>query len=115
LYELSYIFLVIPLIFPHQQHYAFFFIFPATTYLLFYLFIVFFQENKYKSEKYYQSKKIGFIAALGIIYLLTNSHFIIGVFNNYYDHYKTLTYGVLILMAMLAFCNPKKLIQQEYV
>ena len=36
LYEISYICLIIPLIFPHQQYYAFFFIFPAATYLIFY-------------------------------------------------------------------------------
>ena len=47
LYEISYLCLITPLIFPHQQYYAFFFIFPASTYLLFYLVDLFFNKEKY--------------------------------------------------------------------
>lgn len=113
LYEVSYLCLIIPLIFPHQQHYAFFFIFPASTYLLFYLVFIFFNKNNLRTGKYYKTKKISLIVILSIIYFLTNSHFILGQFNNLYDHYKTLTYGVLILMLLLAFCKPNKLMMLE--
>jgi len=109
LYEISYLCLIIPLIFPHQQYYAFFFIFPASTYLLFYMVYIYFNKNP-KISKYYKAKKITIIVSLVIVYLLTNSHFILGVFNNIYDHYKTLTYGVLILMILLAICKPDKLL-----
>ncbi len=108
LYEVSYICIIIPLLFPHQQFYAFLFIFPATTYLLFFLFNNYFlQKNKSKN------KKALLIAALAIIYFLTNSHFILGVFNDYYQHFKTLTYGVLMLIIVLAFCHPNKLMKQS--
>lgn len=113
LYEISYLCLIIPLIFPHQQHYAFFFIFPASTYLLFYLVYLFFNKESYKTTKHFRVKKITLIVFISIVYFLTNSHFILGEFNNIYDHYKTLTYGALILMTLLAICNPDKLLMGE--
>ncbi len=109
LYELSYLCIVIPLIFPHQQHYAFFFIFPATTYLLFYLVDKYFNKENYLIIKHFKIKKITLIVFMSIVYFLTNSHFILGEFTNYYDHYKTLTYGVLIIIILLAICKPDKL------
>ena len=110
---MSYLCLIIPLIFPHQQHYAFFFIFPASTYLLFYLVYLFFIKENYKITKYFKIKKITLIVFISIVYFLTNSHFILGQFNNFYDHYKTLTYGVLILMTLLAICKPDKLLMEK--
>lgn len=98
-YEISYIFLAIPLIFPHQQHYAFFFTFPAITYILFYLF-----NHQFLNEN--QFKKHVIITSLSLIFFLLNSHFILGTFRNYYDHYKTLTYGVLMLIPFLFFFKP---------
>jgi hypothetical protein len=109
LYEISYLCLVIPLIFPHQQHYAFFFVFPASTYLLFYYIKVYFNLNKQVLEKYFELKKYTIGIVLFIIYFLCNSHFILGAFNAYYDHFKTLTYGVLLMIPLLAFCKPQKL------
>lgn len=113
LYEISYLCLIIPLIFPHQQHYAFFFIFPASTYLLFYLVYFFFNKESYKFTKYFKLKKITLIIFLSIVYFLLNSHLILGEFNNLYDHYKTLTYGALILMTLLAICKPGKLLLEK--
>ncbi len=106
-YEISYLFLIIPLIFPHQQHYAFFFIAPAIFYVL-YFFIFKYYLIKEKS-KFFILKKIIFIISLIFIYFLTNSHFILGEYNRFYDHYKTLTYGVLLLIILLLFCNPNKI------
>lgn len=110
LYELSYICLIIPLIFPHQQHYAFFFIFPATTYIVFYLIYSFFNNETHNQDKNYKTKKYILITLTCFVYLLTNSRFILGEFNHFYDHYKTLTYGVILLMILLVFCKPDKLI-----
>lgn len=108
LYEISYICLIIPLIFPHQQHYAFFFIFPATTYLVYYMLWVYFSQNINidKKQKY---KKFGFVTTMIIAYFLTNSHLILGQFTDYYDHFKTLTYGILIVLILLALSRPNKL------
>jgi Glycosyltransferase family 87 len=112
LYEICYLCLIIPLIFPHQQHYAFFFVFPASTYLLFYYIKVYFNSNQKVFEKYFVLKKYTTGIILFIIYFLCNSHFILGAFNPYYDHFKTLTYGVLLIIPVLALCNPEKLNSQ---
>lgn len=97
--EISYILLLIPLIFPHQQHYAFLFMAPAFALVLF-CFI-----KNYKSTT--PSGK-GVIAVLLIlIYLSANLKFLLGEFNRYYEHYKVLTYGALLLLPLLAWVSRK--------
>jgi hypothetical protein len=92
LYEISYLCLVVPLIFPHQQPYAFFFAFPAIVFILFDLF------QTYKDKKQLNKWTI---TALGLIFLLINIHFIVGAFGKYYSHFKILTYGILLLVVIL--------------
>lgn len=109
LYEISYICILIPLVFPHQQHYAFFFIFPATTYLIFYTLVLFYQSNSLKNEQNFRKKKIGLVSTLILVFLVTSSHLLLGQFGNHYDHFKIITYGVLILVPLLALCRPANL------
>jgi hypothetical protein len=108
LYEISYICILIPLIFPHQQHYAFLFIFPATSYLIFYNTFLFYNNKESNST----TKTIHSVT-LFVSFLLTSSHLILGQFNEYYDHYKILTYGILILIILLAFSPPKKIAHKK--
>jgi hypothetical protein len=98
LYEVAYLCLIVPLIFPHQQHYAFFFIFPASTYMLFY--VIAGGTNS-------GIKKSALKIFLCIVFLLCNSRLLLGTFNKYYDHYKTRTYGVLLLLIIMVCCPPK--------
>lgn len=105
-YELSYILLVIPLIFPHQQHYAFFFIFPAIIYLTFYYISIYVDDIQSKMNSI---KMIALITLILVIYLLLNSHFLIGAFRNIFDHYKTLTYGAILIIPLLAYAKPSKI------
>ena len=109
LYELSYLFLIVPLIFPHQQHYAFFFAFPASTYLIFYLVFSYYNTAQVKLPKQYKLQKLLLSSLLVLVFLLTSSHFILGQFSYYYDHFKILTYGMLLLVLLLACYSPKKL------
>ncbi|MBK9284472.1 MAG: DUF2029 domain-containing protein [Sphingobacteriaceae bacterium] len=111
LYELSYLFLLIPLIFPHQQFYAFLFTTPACIYLLYYFFRKYNSDN-IKQANSFRRRKITLIILLIIIFSLTGSHFYLGQFNDYYDHFKTLTYGALLIIPVLAFCSPEKLNEQ---
>lgn len=104
LYELSYILLVIPLIFPHQQQYAFYFAFPAASYLIYYFMQSFFNNEWQKPKSGY-----GIMTFFFIGYLLMSSTFILGEFRSYYDHYKVLTYGLFILIGLLAYCRPQRL------
>lgn len=92
LYEISYLCLVVPLIFPHQQPYAFFFAFPAIVFILFDLF-----------QNYLDKKKLDnrMISILAITFILINIHFIVGAFGKYYSHFKILTYGILIIVILL--------------
>jgi Glycosyltransferase family 87 len=104
-YEMSYILLITPLLFPHQQHYAFFFSFPAIMYLTYY-YIIRFNDRVNPLSK---SRKISLIITASIIYFLLNSHFILGEFTPLYNHFKTLTYGIFLLILLLAIARPSKL------
>jgi hypothetical protein len=107
-YEISYLLLVVPLIFPHQQFYAFLFMLPAMTYILLYFILRYISHYNLQGD-HFKRNKIVFIATLTVIFLLTSSHLILGQFNAYYDHFKTLTYGVLMVVFLLAICHPGKL------
>lgn len=98
--EISYLLLLVPLIFPHQQGYAFLFIMPAVSYIIYYLLT---QRNTLAATKF----KIitGFLV---LSYLLCNLDLLLGEFREYYDHFKILTYGALLIIPLLAVCYPFK-------
>ncbi len=98
LLELSYILLLIPLLFPHQQQYAFLFMFPASVFMLHRLFRRYLQNN---------SAPFLFIFSLISIFLLTNAHLILGTYRKYYDHFKICTYGGLWMLILLFFSSQK--------
>ena len=98
-WELSYILLLIPLIFPHQQHYGFLFIAPAYLYCLYQLIH---QKSKSQNLKQYL-----LVTIMVIVYFVTNLKLILGEFNPYYEHYKLLTYGALLLIIPLSILKPK--------
>lgn len=99
-WELSYILLVVPLLFPHQQHYAFLFMIPAFMYCVYDLLA--FRAKKNKVFIYFTS------GALILIYLAVNLKLLLGEFNAYYEHFKILTCGALLLIIILAVLAPKK-------
>lgn len=97
LIEISYILLLIPLIFPHQQHYAFLFMVPAFSVILFYL--------TYKFNSLSKIKRNCVITLLALIYLTGNLKILLGEFNGYYEHYKILTYAALLLIPLLIWVS----------
>ncbi|HEX7413452.1 MAG TPA: glycosyltransferase family 87 protein [Bacteroidia bacterium] len=99
LWELSFVFLLIPLLFPHQQHYAFFMMMPASMYVIYCLFV-----SKIKTFKIDWRSLVMLI----LIYLFTNAHLLVGEFRQYYDHYKIITYGGLLMIVLLACLKPDK-------
>jgi len=99
-YELSYILCLVPLIFPHQQHYAFLFLLPA---IIVVLYFVFFNVEIQSSKQ-----KIGIISSLVVIYLSFNLKVLVGEFNPYYEHFKILTYGSILLVFLLFYKPIKK-------
>ena len=102
-WEISYFLLVIPLIFPHQQHYAFFFSAPAIAYCLYFAITCLSWSTMRVSKKY------AWYFLCIIIFFLLSSHFVLGVHQNYYNHFKTLTYGVIFIIPILAWMKPNKL------
>lgn len=103
--EISYLLLLIPLLFPHQQHYAFLFICPAFIFCLYYIIQ---NKNNVSKLKFYS-----LITMSAVIYLLCNLKLILGEFNHYYEHFKILTYGTLLLIVMLILCDPDKKLQAK--
>ncbi|MES2132640.1 MAG: glycosyltransferase family 87 protein [Bacteroidota bacterium] len=102
-WELSYILLVVPLLFPHQQHYAFLFMIPAFMYCAYYLLA--FKDQKSKIFIYVTSGE------LILIYFAVNLKLLLGEFNPYYEHFKILTYGALLLIVVLATLQPKRKVE----
>jgi hypothetical protein len=101
-WELAYLFLLVPLIFPHQQHYAFYFMLPAGTYLCYYLFVQSLQAHKTISRLKYRLIFTGMILVL----LINNLELLLGEFGGYYVHFKIITYGALLMIPMLAWAKP---------
>lgn len=102
-WELGYVLLVTPLIFPQQRLYAFLFIFPMVTYLAYYLI-------RLNQERIAQKQPIPFrfyVYVLGLI--LFNLELIFGNYREHYWHYKTVTYSVFILLYFYASHPPKVL------
>ena len=99
-WEVSYILCLIPLIFPHQQHYGFLFMVPAFTYCIYYILLF----HNYLPAL----KKYSVIIFLVIIYLLVNLKLLLGNFNEYYEHFKILTYGAIFLLVILSVLIPPK-------
>ncbi|MES2513730.1 MAG: glycosyltransferase family 87 protein [Bacteroidota bacterium] len=100
LWEISYILCLIPLIFPHQQHYAFLFILPAYSYCIYYML-------QYHSLLGTLKKRL-VILMLILIYLMVNMKLLLGSFNDYYEHFKILTYGAVFLLVTLSVLVPHK-------
>ena len=111
-YELSYLFLIIPLIFPHQQKYAFFFIFPATTYILYFFFINHITNFKYLPNRH-QKWVISIFTFLLLIICLTGRGVIGNYLNDIAQHYRILTIAVILLIPLLIYLNPNKILLKE--
>ena len=98
--EISYLLLLIPLIFPHQQHYGFLFIVPAFTVILY--------EVMRAATRPSPQKQSAIIVLLALIYLATNLKLLLGEFNYYYEHFKILTYGALLLIPLLIWTSSRE-------
>lgn len=94
-WELSYLLLAVPLLFPHQQQYAFLFALPAIAYLLHQLMEKFIM-------KLWTSKDTMTVVAMVLVYFAFNLSLLFGVYNVYYNHFKIVTYGALLLVLVLA-------------
>lgn len=95
--EISYILLAIPLIFPHQQHYAFLFASPA-----FAVAVYFYVVNQ---KSFSVNQRNIFMASLLFSFICCTIKLWLGEFNEYYEHFKILTYGALMLIPTLIWVS----------
>lgn len=96
LWELSYLFLVIPLIFPQQRPYNFLFLLPAFAYFLYFIRT----KTSYKSW---------YAIVFYVLVFSINLQLTLGDFRNHYWHFKSLTYIALISGVLLFWLSPKRL------
>lgn len=108
--EIAYIFLIVPLIFPHQQKYAFVFLIPAIFYVATYMISLY--ELKGPPHK----RKFNFLMTLSILFFilttLTTDGLIGKQLNQLSQHFKLVTYGTLFLVWILLLCKPESLNQE---
>jgi uncharacterized membrane protein len=107
-WEISYITLIIPIIFSHQEKYAFFLIFPATAYIVYYLILA--RQNNWANIS--KTKWIVLVSLLCLSFILntlTSDLFGGRYYETVCDHFKTIAYGSFLLVIALAFCKPSML------
>jgi hypothetical protein len=107
IYELSYIFLLIPLIFPHQQKYAFFLACPALFYVSYFIVCGFQPGTRILHQKEYYAA-IALLALSFVLMTLTTDSIIGRNLNQVTQHYKTITYGAIMLIFILLLCSPAR-------
>jgi hypothetical protein len=103
---LSYIFLVVPLIFPHQQKYAFVFMLPAAIFISHYLLLGWRKRDQIPLDGTYYIVAILFAVSF-ILATLTTDGLIGRDWNRITQHYKTITWGALLLVPALLIVKRK--------
>jgi hypothetical protein len=98
LWEIGYILAIIPLIFPHQHHYAFLFFLPACVYMVHY-FIMHKNELSPRRRRFLRYSLIA-------VFLAFNLQLLLGEFRPFYEHFKIITFGALYFISVLALCSP---------
>lgn len=101
-WELSYLLLLIPLIFPHQQKYAFLLALPAQFYIL--VWMMRWNGNAKRKIIFY-----GVFITSFLLMTMTSDAFIGRHFNLLTQYYKLITYGALLLVPLLFFANPSRI------
>ena len=96
---IAYLFLLIPLIFPHQQKYAFFCIVPTVFYLVYYCF-------EHWANKSLRLKTILVFMGLSFLLMTLTTDGLVGrSLNAVFQHYKLITYGALMLVPALVLAR----------
>ena len=108
-WEISFFILIIPLLMPHQQKYAFLLAAPMIAYILYYFIVTFKQQ---KTKMYY------LVFALFCVSMLFYSPLygsdILGRFwFNYTQHFRFLSFATLFLFPISLYCSPGKLKQVQ--
>ena len=100
-WELSYIFLITPLIFPHQNKYAYFLLLPSFIYIIYFILV------KYKTlSKLFLS----FVIIISIPFTFVIGRDIIGNYLfDFIQFYRVLVFASILLIPILWYCKPEKI------
>ncbi len=105
IWEISYFILIIPLLFPHQQKYAFILAIPMITYILY------FYISTFKNKRSYGYNLTLYTFAISMLFFspLYGSDIIGKFLFRLTQHYRFLTFSTLLLIPISIYCSPKKL------
>lgn len=109
-YPLAYILLIIPLIFPHQGKYSFFYMLPAFSYSIYMVFCLIRKKREtidYKIPAWYKVAISSLIASF-ILTTLTTDGLIGRHYSDIADHFHLITLGALVLIIPLVIFRPEK-------
>lgn len=110
-WEISYIFLVTPLLFPHQQKYAFLYLIPITMYLCYY-FLLLWKTNNIRNHK----TLTVFVTLTVFILSPIIGRDIIGSFIfDLIQHFRILTLVVIGIVPISLYCTPTKLLMLKEI
>jgi len=102
--EVSFILILIPLIFPHQQKYAFYLALPAQYFIMYFIVFLFPLKNK-KISKLKWNLIIAIMVISFVLITVSSDLFIGRAFSGITQHFKTITYGTLLLVSCLFLCS----------
>ena len=100
LWEVGYLFLVIPFLFPHQQNYAYFFIYPAVVYLMYFFYA------KIKIQESFQLLKMKdkvLIGILGLSYFMMSIELFLGAYRTFYIDIRLMTWAAILVLIVYSY------------
>lgn len=105
IWEISYFMLLIPLIMPHQQKYAFLLVIPMVAYVLFF----FIKTHSAKHALIYKSVLVIFGVSMFVFSPIHGSDIIGWNAFKWSQHYRLITIVTLLLIPISLYCSPKRL------
>jgi hypothetical protein len=107
LWEIAYFALIIPLLMPHQQKYAFIFALPMISYLLYFFITTYDLKKTYG----YHISLFTLLICMLLYSPLYGSDIIGGFLFKYTQHYRFLTFATLFIIPVSMYCSPNKLFE----
>lgn len=108
-WEISFFSMIIPLLMPHQQKYAFLFVLPMISYLLYF----FITTYSFKKTSGYKIAFYSFILSMLFFSPLYGSGIIGKFLFLFTQHYRFLTFAALIIIPISIYCNPERMIRMR--
>ena len=102
-WEMGYLFLVTPFLFPHQQNYAYFYIYPAVVYLIYFFY------KKIKTHGHFRNlpkRDKTFLYVLGVSFLMMSAELFLGEFRTFYIDIRLMTWAAILVLIVYSMCPP---------